>query len=404
MPEHGFYQMSPFEVATGWLTGELAGAAPNPDRPSTASPVEALDSVLTPALARPPCVIAFSGGRDSSALLAVAARLAAREGLPAPVAATLRYPGEHDAHEERWQELVVRHLRLPTWEKVDGTDAADLLGPVATEGLRRHGVLWPPAHHTIVPLVRLAAGGTLVTGDGGDEVLGARRITPIVRLFKGHCPSNKGEALEAVFALAPRPVRERAYCRSLRGQLTRSWLRPDAQADFAQALATDEAADPLSWRDSLRRLPRMRAWHLGFHNQDLVAEEEGTVMLRPLQEAGFLTALAHGSPTWGFPDRDTAMSELFGSLLPEELIRRPTKATFNRVVFGDHSRAFVDGWTGAGVPKDLVDPDALLRFWRAPVPHALSLTLLQSAWLAHARGRGETAAYQGADPLAHFGR
>jgi asparagine synthase (glutamine-hydrolysing) len=203
--------------------------------------------------------------------------------------------------------------------------------------------------------------------------------------------------------MTPQSIRERAYRRSLRKQLTRSWLRPRAQEDFARALAADEAADPLNWRDSLRRLPRMRAWRLGFHNQDLVANLDGTAMLRPLQETGFLSALAQWAPRWGFRDRDTAMSELFGSLLPEAVVRRSTKAVFNRVVFGEHSRAFVERWTGRGVPADLVDAEMLRHFWIAPVPHALSLTLLQAAWLADAGAGTQTTAYQASDPVAHCG-
>ena len=115
-----FYRMVPFEVASGWLFGEVPEAgsggrgAPSPGEMPGPSPAQVLESMLAPALARPPCVVAFSGGRDSSALLAVASRLAAREGLEPPVAATLRYPGEHEAHEEQWQELVVRHLGTAT--------------------------------------------------------------------------------------------------------------------------------------------------------------------------------------------------------------------------------------------------------------------------------------------------
>jgi len=55
-----------------------------------------------PALLRPPCVVAFSGGRDSSRLLAAAADLAAREDLAPPTAYTFRYPLDPAADESHW--------------------------------------------------------------------------------------------------------------------------------------------------------------------------------------------------------------------------------------------------------------------------------------------------------------
>ncbi len=383
-----FYRMVPFEVASGWLFGEVQEAgsggrgAPSPGEMPGPSPAQVLESMLAPALARPPCVVAFSGGRDSSAVLAVASKLAAREGLEPPVAATLRYPGEHEAHEEQWQELVVRHLGIRNWVKIPAGDSADLLGPVAAGELRRHGLLWPPAHYTDVPLYALAGGGTLVNGEGGDEVLGAHRVTPLARAFAGRLPKNRSEAAETALMLAPRSVRQRAHFSKLRGQVAKSWLRPEAQERFAAAAAADKAAEPLHWGASLRRLPRTRAWNFGFHNQDLRAAADGVTVLRPLQDARFLVALSRSAPPWGFADRDTAMRALFASFLPDELLRRPTKALFNRVVFGEHSRAFVSRWNGGGVPSDLVDTEVLRRFWAGPNGHALSVALLQSAWLA----------------------
>jgi asparagine synthetase B (glutamine-hydrolysing) len=401
-----FYRMTPFEVATGWLTGEDTDISA-PAETITTRPVDALEAVLIPALARPPCVVAFSGGRDSSALLAVANRLAAREGFAAPIAATLRYPGDHDAHEQKWQELAVRYIGVRDWEVIAGGAAADLLGPVATAGLRRHGLLWPPAYHTSVPLLRLARGGSLITGDGGDEVFGDHRITSLTRVV-GRWPTTRSEMVETVLAPAPRVVREATYNRSLRSQMRKSWLTPPAQRVFSRAIAIDRAAAPLSWAASVRRLPRMRAWRLGFHNQDLVAAAENVNIQRPLQHPLFLASLIKNTAPWGFRDRDVAMRALFASWLPDELLRRQSKARFNRVVFGGHCREFVGHWTGAGVPADLVDTEVLKQFWEAEVPHALSFALLQAAWLADttpgSRGAWDAVPTDGGCPAADGAR
>ena len=54
------------------------------------TPLAALEEAILPALRRPPCLVSFSGGRDSSCVLAAATRAARREGLQPPVPVTLR--------------------------------------------------------------------------------------------------------------------------------------------------------------------------------------------------------------------------------------------------------------------------------------------------------------------------
>lgn len=133
--------LSPFEAATGWVAGH---AGPHVrSAPTSTDPVEALGNAILPALARPPCVVAFSGGRDSSAVLAVAMHVARREGLPSPVALTRRWPTYPETDESAWQELVVKSLGVADWEKVE-FEENDVIGPTFAPSLRRLGVLWPP--------------------------------------------------------------------------------------------------------------------------------------------------------------------------------------------------------------------------------------------------------------------
>jgi asparagine synthase (glutamine-hydrolysing) len=93
--------------ATDVAYGFVPGALPQSDRPrNIGHPADALRAALRPALERAPCVIGFSGGRDSSLLLALAVHEARRHGLALPIAVTLEFDGE-DSREREWQELVL---------------------------------------------------------------------------------------------------------------------------------------------------------------------------------------------------------------------------------------------------------------------------------------------------------
>ena len=69
MNEPSLYVMTPREITLGFVFGSVAPAPAPVDRGTTAR--EALEAVVRQALLHPPCGIAFSGGRDSSAVLAV---------------------------------------------------------------------------------------------------------------------------------------------------------------------------------------------------------------------------------------------------------------------------------------------------------------------------------------------
>jgi Asparagine synthase len=140
-----------------------------------AAPVTGLEEVAVRALRRPPCLVSFSGGHDSSLILAAATRAARREGLPAPVPVTWQVRDAPGAEESAWQEAVVRALRVADWVRLPAGDDLDFVGPVATGVLRRHGLLHPANAYFHAPLPKEAAGGTLLTGVGGDQVLGRLR-------------------------------------------------------------------------------------------------------------------------------------------------------------------------------------------------------------------------------------
>ena len=77
--------LTPIELATNMVFEIDPGATGLPEITSETTVLSAVEDAVLPAVSRPPCVVTFSGGRDSSLVLAVATRVARREGLPDPI-------------------------------------------------------------------------------------------------------------------------------------------------------------------------------------------------------------------------------------------------------------------------------------------------------------------------------
>src|SRR5687768_13796753 len=86
------YRPTVLETACGVVYGIDANADRLPEESRFRTAREALEQAVLVGLMRPPCVVSFSGGRDSSAVLAIAAHVARREGLPLPIPVSLRFP------------------------------------------------------------------------------------------------------------------------------------------------------------------------------------------------------------------------------------------------------------------------------------------------------------------------
>lgn len=336
-------------------------ARPLPE-PSGAGVLAELERAVLPALGREPCVVTFSGGRDSSAILAVATAVARRHGLADPVPVILRYPDAPETDETEWQELVLNHLQIKRVEILEMRHELDLLGPVGTAVLRRNGVRWPSNAFVHVPLIGAARGGSLLTGVGGDEIFGTRG---------------------ARRSLLPR------VARAVRWQRTAAppfpWLTEAGLRLVHRALASEEVSWPHTWDGAMRYWYSSRAFSAVDGAIAALVTDEDVEVVNPFVQPGVLVEMALAVGRQGYPSRTHAMRELFGSLLPDELISRETKAGFTRPIWGPSVRAFAREWDGQGIDRELVDAEALRAQWLADKPDARAGLLLQNAWLASQR-------------------
>ena len=167
--------LDPLEIHSGIVLGPQRNGTMLDPPEVREHPREVLEAILLEALSSPPCTVLFSGGRDSSVMLAAAVDVARRHGLPEPVPLTMR--SQHPATwETEWQEMTIRHLGIEDWRRVEASTELDALGEIATETIRRFGVYWPSNAHSLRFFARAAVDGTLITGGGGDELLDRKSV------------------------------------------------------------------------------------------------------------------------------------------------------------------------------------------------------------------------------------
>jgi asparagine synthetase B (glutamine-hydrolysing) len=377
-------ELRPIEVAYGLAIGRHPGTGTLP-RGNQDSPRVALERVLLAALRRAPCLVSFSGGRDSSALLAAATAVARREGLPEPVPATLLFPGSTEADEAEWQQLVLSHLGLDDWVRLEFQDELDAVGPVAGHVLRRHGLVWPFNLHFHLPIVEAARGGSVVTGFGGDELGESCTLVRPERLIARRRIERPRDLAAIAYRLGPRAPRwPREYLRA-GGQIDEmgiTWLTRRGRRALRSAFAFD-APLVAGWDRIIRRnFWRSRYFQVCTANFQRMADVHGVAMVHPFVEPPVLQALARAGGFTGLRDRRHILELLAGPLLPAEVLEREHKATFSTPLWTGTSRAFAREWSGRGLDQRLVDVDAVRRAWlREPAP-PLATTMLQAAWLA----------------------
>jgi hypothetical protein len=370
--------LSPLEIARGYPIGLMARSFTGAPGPPVA-PLAALQAAIKPALLRPPCLVSFSGGLDSSLVLAVATDVARRLHVAAPIPITWRFTDAARAEESDWQEAVVAELGLRDWTRVIADDELDWVGPVARPVLRRHGVKWPPNGFLHAPLLEHARGGSLLTGVGGDQILSGWWGAHLSGLLSGNRRPEVRDPLRVAFALSPPRLRSRWTSRA---SLQTAWLTPAAERESRRMHARDVLEEPVTWRAWVRHRAQRRELRLAQqHLKDLAADTDALVV-SPLLEPAVCEAIARAGGRTGFPGRFSAIYRLFPGQLPDALASRRRKALFDEVFWREPSRALARSFDGGGIDRGLVDPEALREAWRQPQPSVRSALLLQQVWLS----------------------
>lgn len=335
-----------------------------------------IERVVRSALDRPPCVVSFSGGRDSSCLLALACSIARRDGLNLPIPATVSYPGDPDTYEDDWQHLVISYLNLNDWVRIDAP-SPDAVGADAMWVARRIGLKFPSNGYLTLPVARIAAGGALVTGIGGDELFGSASSTWL-RLVLRREPVTWRSVRRAASDLRLGRSRREALS-VVEGE---AWLRrPAATAAVKrQILATKRLA--VTEEPAYRRWLRSRYYQSCVQTIDRISQLGGAEAFTPFLDPRVVVAVGAEAGLGGFPSRTEAMSRFFADVAPSAVVHRTTKAVFNRSLASASTHAFVQSWDGSGVDAEIVDPVLLRRIWSQASPDFRSQMLLQQAALA----------------------
>lgn len=379
--------LTPLEIASGL---PLAPRQTPPDelpppRRGT-SPADLLGELLLPALQRTPCVVSFSGGRDSSAVLAVATYTARRHGLPDPVPLSLRFPGATRTNEDEWQERIVGHLGIADWQRQELGDELDVVGPCAQVLLRSGRVRFPSNLHFLVPALELARGGSVLTGVGGDEMFQQWPYARSVLFRAMRQEPTRVIARTLALLLLPLPLRRAVNRRQ--GSMRLPWLTPLARAEVVDWWAGRQSAYVPTYQQALHRSLAGRMRELQESARVELSRQFDVDLVHAFTLLEFTSRVTADLPSTGFRSRAAAMDGLFGHLLPQDLVRREMKAVMTDIFWGRYARAFAREWDGYGVDEDLVDVDALREVWSRSRPHFRSWLLAQHLWAQRAARPG----------------
>lgn len=342
---------------------------------TTLSPRAALESLIADAVTAAPCYVMFSGGRDSSAVLAVALSVARAVGAPDPIPVTARHAKVADSLETEWQQAVLDHLGLRNQIVVDFDGEQSWLGETAVGRLRKFGLMWPVAGTIHGALLDRLDPGTVLSGEGGDMVIAGRRATTFLNAVRSRRPRL---AVHEARLLVREPGELRRALTESRDAI--AWLTP-AGKELITPLGLP-AVESLHWSKGLREAVASRPARMVRNNFMAAVESSGHRSSNPLEHPLFVSALMRAGGWRGFGHRTAFMKYLFGDVLPDAVLSRTTKAEFTGARWTDRERDFARSWDGAGVDPRYIDAEALRADWLSENPSPRSDFHLHAAWLA----------------------
>jgi hypothetical protein len=372
--------LTELDLATGVLLGTRP-LPPLPPAPRDMSLKQVMMDATESGMTDGPFFVAFSGGRDSAAALALTTVTARARGYPDPIPITLRYPGVQGEGDVERQELVVRHLGLSDWERVEVHDELQIVGPIATRVVRRLGVLWPANAFTLVPLLERARGGTLRIAGGSTDFFAFWRWAPLSDVLAGHRrPTRRDLGLLMATIL---PVRARAAIARRRGiPPPMPWLRRDAERRARELITGRSAKVPLRFDRAVHTQFTHRCSEGAIRSMQALADDVGTRIVQPYFNARCISAIAAAGGARGFGNKARCVEAVLGDLLPAEALQRGDSPVMSRVLFGHYTRDFAERWSGKGLDDSLVSPDALRAIWLGEEHDWRTSGLMQLAWLS----------------------
>jgi asparagine synthase (glutamine-hydrolysing) len=245
-----------------------------------------------------------------------------------------------------------------------------LLAESATAALRNHGVVWPEATQLQGPLLGgLTPGASLVTGEGGDNVIDGGRVAPFSMILRTW-PPRRSVVRGAIRSMRHRPP-----------AFAPTWFTAAAADVFHKRVVRYHEA--LRWDVRTRRVLDQPAAQVLFANVRATIAENGLRPVIPFVDPLFLAALSREGGPLGFGSRSRVFHHLVGDLLPREVIFRSSKASFNETRWGEAERRFASEWDGTGFDPQWVDADNLRAEWLSENPHPMADFHLHVAWAAH---------------------
>lgn len=322
----------------------------------------------------------FTGGRESSAHLAVGTGFARRRGYADPIPLTLRHPALDSAAHIENQERVVGHLRLQDWAIVEVSDDLDLIGPAAARVLLGAGLVWPPHLHTLLPLFERSRDGVLNIASGLVDFFAFWRWAPLASVLAGHRRPTPRDVGLFLTTLVPASARARiARRRGIPPPMP--WLRPDAERRVLSMLTGRQAHVPLRFDQAALTQVTHRCGSVGLASIDALAALTGATVAQSAASLDLIGTFARAGGWHGFGSQADMLDRIAGHMLPEGALEPRRSPDPSGVYFGERSRGFAAAWSGDGLDPTIIDPVALRKEWLSDQPDWRSAGLLQYAWL-----------------------